>query len=109
MRLAMALGWSLHDVQTYMTCAEVRQWRAYDVIEPFGEERADLRAAIVAHTVASCFAGRPQNIEDFMPDFEQETRRQTVEEMQARVRLALQTVERKNDGEPDGSCRIADR
>lgn len=39
-------------------------------LEPFGERRADLRAAIVATTVANANRGknqRPFKVEDFMP------------------------------------------
>jgi hypothetical protein len=35
-----------------MGSAELTEWMAYARIEPFGEDRADLRAAIVAKTVA---------------------------------------------------------
>ena len=82
MRLALALGWSVSDIRRYMTAGEVQMWKAYAQIEPFGEERADLRAAIVAHTVASCMSGSRSKIADFMPDFDRKDKRQSVQEMQ---------------------------
>ena len=36
-----------------MSAAEFRAWMAYYEIEPFGEERADLRAGILAATLVN--------------------------------------------------------
>jgi len=52
---------------------------AYAAIEPFGEERADLRAGIIAATVANCLSrkkGKPAfKVDQFMPKFRPPTRR----------------------------------
>jgi len=51
---------------------ELSEWMAYDQIEPLGEWRADLRAGIVAATLANVNRGKAQKPfkpEDFMPDF----------------------------------------
>ncbi len=48
------------------------EWIAYAEIEPFGEERADLRAGIVASTMANINRqkGKPAyKPQDFMPKF----------------------------------------
>lgn len=42
---------------------------AYDQLEPFGEDRADIRAAIVASTVANCH-GNKTRLRDFLPRWE---------------------------------------
>jgi hypothetical protein len=45
------------------------QWIAYAELEPWGEERADVRAAIVASTVYNCLSGRRsprRRMKDFM-------------------------------------------
>lgn len=44
---------------------------AYSQIEPFGEERQDIRQAIIACTVANSVPrkGRPYTIKDFIPKF----------------------------------------
>jgi hypothetical protein len=58
-----------------------REWIAYAAVEPFGEERADLRAAIVSATMANSIQTliyslarkhRKANFKpkDFMPEFE---------------------------------------
>lgn len=51
---------------------ELTEWAAYDLIEPFGPWRADLRAGIVASTVANALRGKGGKSfkpEDFVPDF----------------------------------------
>lgn len=56
-----------------MSNREFVEWQAYFGIEPFGEERADLRAGIVAATVANAAGGRGKGRAakptDFMVDF----------------------------------------
>jgi hypothetical protein len=54
------------------TIREREEWAAYFALEPFGEERADLRSAIVASTVANANRGRKTpafKASDFMPKF----------------------------------------
>lgn len=56
---------------------------AYAEIEPFGEERADLRAGIVASTIANVNRGknkRAYKAQAFMPRFERK-RKQGAAEM----------------------------
>lgn len=46
------------------------EWMIFYNLEPFGEQRADLRAAIVAATIANANRGKNQRaykVEDFMP------------------------------------------
>jgi len=55
-----------------MTSRQFAEWQAYAAIEPWGEDRADLRAGIVASTVAN-YAGKSLKEDasvspiDFMP------------------------------------------
>jgi hypothetical protein len=52
-----------------ISSAELTEWMAYDAIEPFGEERADLRAGIVAAVTANhSFAppAKPRQPADYM-------------------------------------------
>lgn len=49
-------------------------WHQYSLVEPFGEERGDLRAGIVASVIANSNRDpkrRPQpfTAQDFMPDY----------------------------------------
>lgn len=57
-----------------MSAREFVEWQAYFALEPFGEERADLRSAIVAATIANRLRGQneqPKQPSDFMPYREQ--------------------------------------
>lgn len=57
---------------TAMTWRQFVMWRAYDSLEPFGEERADYRAALIASTIvnASPAIKRRYKLADFMPEFD---------------------------------------
>lgn len=53
-----------------LDAAELTEWLAFDRIEPIGEPRADLRAGIIAATVANFGAHElrePRKPSDFMP------------------------------------------
>lgn len=55
-----------------ISSAELSEWAAYYRLEPFGDERADLRAGIVASTVANTAQTRKRKAfkpADFMPKF----------------------------------------
>lgn len=55
-----------------MTWPQFCGWLSYFRLEPFGEERADLRAGTIAATVANTVRGRDQRAakpSDFMPEF----------------------------------------
>ena len=55
-----------------MSASELHEWRVYSGIDPFGEERADLRSGIVASTIASVHrkkGSRRPTPQDFMPKF----------------------------------------
>lgn len=84
-RVAGHLGWSLAQLERDMTAAEFMEWCAYYTIEPWGEERADLRAAIVAATVANGNRGKkqkPYKVEDFMPKFGPDAGRKKMSDAQ---------------------------
>jgi len=54
MRLALALGWSNPDAMlASMPTRVYEEWKAFGREEPFWEERADYRAALIAYTVAA--------------------------------------------------------
>ena len=68
----MTVGRLLEEISSQ----ELTEWQAFYNLEPFGEERADLRSAIVASTVANVNRNRkskPVPLEAFLPRFEQET------------------------------------
>ena len=68
-----------------MTCRQWSEWKEYASLEPFGEERADLRMGILASLVANIVRKRghaPMRPQQFMPRFgDSRPRGQTVKEM----------------------------
>lgn len=72
-RLALAMGRTIQELRAVLSYAEFQEWCWYYQIEPWGEDRADLRAGIVASTIAN-YAGKlraegadPAIPADFMP------------------------------------------
>lgn len=60
----------------------------YESLEPFGEERADVRSAIIAKTIADVNTPKGKKripLEAFMPRFERQT--QTVEQQLSLVEM----------------------
>lgn len=71
-RLALAMGRTLKELREVLSYAEFQEWCLYYQIEPWGESRADLRAGIVASTLANIymdFRGVDEKYKpaDFMP------------------------------------------
>ena len=68
------MGATVAELQRRMSSREFTEWAVYYELEPFGEERADLRAGIVASTVANT-ARDPKKRhkafepKEFMPQF----------------------------------------
>ena len=50
-----------------MSSEELTEWQLYSQIEPFGEDRADLRAGVVASTVANSVRDPKQNSTAYVP------------------------------------------
>ena len=76
MLLALAMGRTLGELGEQMTGEEFGYWSALYRSDPWGEQRADLRAGIVAATVAN-YAGKmrgersePARPSDYMPYLE---------------------------------------
>lgn len=67
--MALALGMTVEELGERMSSRELTEWLAFDRISPIGDERDDLRAGIVASTVANCHRSRrePFTPQDFMP------------------------------------------
>lgn len=51
---------------------ELAYWMAYDSVSPIGEDRADIRTAMVCQTIGNRTGGKSENepfkITDYMPD-----------------------------------------
>lgn len=75
-----------------MTSLQFAEWLAYSRLEPWGEERDDLRTGIVASTVANVNRRKDQKAykpSDFMPSFEQESDAEKAARLLAKARKAL--------------------
>ena len=67
-----------------MSLRDINDWIIYYGLEPWGEERADLRAGIISHVVANCNRGKGTKSfkpSDFMPDFVGDSKKQTPDQM----------------------------
>lgn len=69
------MGIPVGELQRRVTSLEFAEYWAFAQLEPFGPEREDLRAGIVASTVANAYRDRkkhpkPYGPEEFMPRFE---------------------------------------
>jgi hypothetical protein len=63
------LGKTQKELLRSLSGEDLLEWIAYDRINPYGEDRADLRSAIVA-TVINNSQGGKAKVKDFMPTFE---------------------------------------
>lgn len=76
------------ELQQRMSSREFTEWAAYYSLSPFGDERGDLQAGIVASTIANALRTekskhfRPG---DFMPVFEQDGQERSPEDLLAIV------------------------
>jgi hypothetical protein len=78
---------SVARCQQEVDAREFAEWMAYYNIEPFGPEREDLRAGIVACTIANVNRGkgtRSMKPSDFVPKFGGKSR-QSESEMEMRL------------------------
>jgi len=61
---------TVKEMLSRMDSRELAEWAAYYSVEPFGEERGDLRAGIVASVIANVNRGKNVKAygpQDFMP------------------------------------------
>lgn len=54
----------------HISSRELSEWQAFASLEPFGERRGDLQAAIIAAAVVNLWSKRPVTPDKFMPDFD---------------------------------------
>lgn len=89
------------QLRSTMSAAEMRMWMAYHRIEPIGMYRGDLRAGLVASTIANANRGKntkPFNPLDFMPIQKQQREADTEtqqQELDAQLLAFFKTQARK--------------
>lgn len=73
-----------------LTSTQLSEWMAYDLIEPFGEEREDFRMGILASTIANIYKSpkrkKPYKAQDFMPSFEVISEEEQIARLRAKAR-----------------------
>jgi hypothetical protein len=91
-RLALALGeWDVDGLLRRMTWRQLRGWMAYYRTDPWGGERDDLHAGIVAATIANVYRGKARAYKpsDFMPQFQPRPRRTQTKDEALGVLMAI--------------------
>jgi len=66
---------SVRRAQREISAREFSEWLAYGQIEPWGEQRADMRNALVCCILANAHRGKNQaafKVDDFMPEFDRQ-------------------------------------
>jgi len=87
------------------------EWQAYYELEPFGQEREDIRAATICLTIANAMgmkkrAGGQFKLDDFMPQFGKPEKTTTYDPMTALGILRQHYGNsRKPGSKPNGSNR----
>lgn len=95
MRLALALGEpNVDHMLRRMSGAQLTEWMSFALMEPFGEERADLRMAILAAQQANLHRDEnvhpsPFDVSDFMPKFEADAPQISKEDAIAAIDAAM--------------------
>lgn len=81
-----------------MTSADFAMWEAYYAVEPWGEERADLRAGIIASTQANCHRtkGAAFKPSDFMPQFDKP--KQSPQQVRSVIEMGFRMMMGKKRG-----------
>ena len=92
--MALALGYRHPDVMLReLTALQYAEWVMYYQVDPFGEQRADLRAGIIASTMSNRWRVKhEQSVQpiDFMPFAK--SQEQTPEEIKLHLRSILTQV-----------------
>jgi hypothetical protein len=68
----LALGKTVKQLLEEISSAELSEWMAYEVLEPWGETRADYRAGVISSTYINCKlkkGAKKHKPADFMPRF----------------------------------------
>jgi len=84
-----------------MSSRELTEWMAFYQIEPFGDRRQDIQAAIIAQTIANVHRRQgtpPYRLSDFMADFDRQPKESQSVSDQMEVMRRLTRALQKNPG-----------
>ena len=80
---------TVRELENRLSARELSEWMAYYSIEPFGTQREDYRAGLIAATVANCAgAGKKKALQptDFIPIFVQEKEMSFIDRKKEQLR-----------------------
>lgn len=81
---------TVRELENRMSARELSEWMAYYAIEPFGEQREDYRAGLLAATVANCAGagkkGKALQPTDFIPIYTQPKQVSFIDRKQEQAR-----------------------
>ena len=87
---------SVKEAKQKIDAREFAGWKAYYDAEPFGDERADIRNAMLCQLVACGFGGKNFELSDFMVTYEKD--KPTEEEVARKINAAFTQVLGANNG-----------
>jgi hypothetical protein len=76
----LALGATVEELQARMTAREFTDWAHYYALEPWGQERDNWHAAVIASAVVRAMGGK---VDPAKLMYRGNARRQSVEQMRA--------------------------
>ena len=82
---------SVRRCQREVNSKEYAWWMAYDRIDPIGQERDDIRAALICETIAKAAGNKNCSIDDFILKFQPEPSLTRADRIQ-KVRAAMATM-----------------
>ena len=90
----------MRQAQEDVDSREFAEWMAFMAVEPMGEERSDMHAALLALMQASAYAGKgaKPKFADFLPEYWKEKKEQTPGQMKDLLKAFSKAVE-VNHGE----------
>jgi len=80
---------TVRELENRLSARELSEWIAYYSIEPFGTQREDYRAGLIAATTANCAgAGKKKALQptDFIPIFVQEKEMSFIDRKKEQLR-----------------------
>jgi len=94
-RMALALGCTVAELGDRMSYAELVEWMAYYMLEPWGCEPEDIRTSILAAASVAPFTKRRVRPKDFMPKWYNP--KPTEDELSARIWAWAKTAKMKQE------------
>ncbi len=78
-----------------ITNAEFYDLLAEESLSPRGEERDDLRSAMICVTLARCFGNKKAKLSDYQIKFDSEQKKDTPQEIRMKLRTLQNMIKRR--------------